>query len=187
MWLSLGAVAAGGLAGLLTGGRIDNLRHVRLHWVAVLLAGAVCEFVGSRWGSGGVGLAVLLAGYVLLVAFALRNFARPGLVLIGAGLLANLLVIGLDRGMPVRGLPPGVTDGPRHHGIRPGDHLTGLADVVHLGPIGQTVSAGDLVLAVGIATAAAAALRTRPGSGRGLAGSSARPSHPAGNMDRWPT
>jgi len=177
MWLSLGAVAAGGLAGLLMGGRIDNLRRVRLHWVGVLLAGAVCEFVGSRSGSGSAGLAVLIAGYVLLVGFALRNLTRPGLVLIAAGLMANLVVIGLDHGMPVRSLAPGLTDGPRHHGIVPGDRLTGLADVVHLGPLGETVSAGDLVLAVGIATATAAALLSRPRSA----------ARPAGSIDRWPT
>src|SRR5579864_8478412 len=152
MWLSLGAVAAGAIAGRFTGGRIGNLRHIRLRSTAVLLAGAVCEFVGSRWGSGSVGLAVLVAGYVLLLGFAARNAAHPGLVLIAAGLLANVLVIGLDHGMPVRGLPAGTTEGARHHGIRPGDRLTGLADVVRLRPLGETVSAGDLVLAVGVAT-----------------------------------
>lgn len=186
MWLTLGAVAAGGLAGLLTGGRIGNLRHIRLHWLGVLLAGAVCEFVGSRWGSGSVGLPVLVAGYVLLVGFAVRNVAHPGLVLIAVGLLANALVIGLDHGMPVRDLPPGTTDGVRHHGVRPGDRLTGLADVVRLSPLGETVSGGDVVLAVGVATAVASALRSRPGRA-GTPAPRARPSQPAGNMDRWPT
>ena len=47
--------------------------------------------------------------------------------------------------------PPACRIGRRHHGERPGDHLTGLADVVHLAPLGETVSAGDIVLSLGVA------------------------------------
>ena len=83
---------------------------------------------------------------MLLIGFALRNAGLTGMVLVAVGLLANLTVIAVDRGMPVRGLPAGVSDGWRHHGERPGDHLTGLADVVRLTPLGETVSAGDIVL-----------------------------------------
>jgi hypothetical protein len=61
----------------------------------------------------------------------------------------------------VRGLPAGVSDGWRHHGERPGDRLTGLADVIPITPLGETVSAGDLVLSLGVATAMASLTRTR--------------------------
>ena len=62
---------------------------------------------------------VLVAGYLLLVGFALRNAGLTGMVLVAFGLLANLAVIVVDGGMPVRGLPAGAADGPRHHGDTP--------------------------------------------------------------------
>ena len=47
---------------------------------------------------------ILLAGYVLLICFAVRNAGLTGMVLVAVGLLANLAVIAVDGGMPVRGL-----------------------------------------------------------------------------------
>jgi hypothetical protein len=101
----------------------------------------------------------LIAGYLLLVGFALRNLAITGMVLVAMGLLANLTVVALNGGMPVRGLPAGTTYGPRHHGQRPGDRLTGLADVVHLPALGEIVSPGDLVLGLGVATVVVTLMR----------------------------
>jgi hypothetical protein len=154
------ALVAGVVAGRVLGGRLRHLSGARLRSAGLLMAGAACEFAGSRWGSGAVGTGLLVAGYVLLLGFALRNLALTGMVLVGFGLLANLAVISLNQGMPVRGLPPGVRDGPRHHGERPGDRLTSLADVVRLGPLGETVSPGDIVLSVGVATVMAGVMRS---------------------------
>ena len=155
------ALAAGVLGGLVVGGRFRHLTGARLRSLGLLLGGAGCEFVGSRWIAGAVGTGVLVAGYLLLVGFALRNAAVTGMVLVAFGLLANLTVIALNGGMPVRGLPAGADYGPRHHGERPGDHLTALADVVRLAPLGETVSPGDLVLSLGVATVAAGLMRPR--------------------------
>jgi Family of unknown function (DUF5317) len=153
------ALLAGLAAGWIRGGRVRYLAGVRLRWVGLLLAGAVCEFVGSRWGSGSVGISILIVGYLLLAGFALRNVALTGMVLVAFGLLANLVVIAVDGGMPVRGVPAGATYGPRHHGVRPGDHLVGLADWVRLAHSGHIVSPGDLVLALGVATVTAGLMR----------------------------
>jgi hypothetical protein len=161
MSLVVVALAAGVLTGLLLGGGVRDLGRVRLGGLGLLAGGAVCEFAGSRWGAGAVGTGLLIAGYVLLIAFALRNAATPGMVLVAVGLLANLTVIAVNGGMPVRGLPAGTTFGPRHHGERPGDHLTGLADVVPVGPLGETVSAGDIVLSLGVATVVVVLMRPR--------------------------
>jgi hypothetical protein len=127
----------------------------------LLLSGASCEFAGSVWGAGWVGNAVLIAGYLMLVIFAATNIATTGMVLVAAGLLSNLVVIAVDGGMPVRGIQPGAADGPRHHGIRPGDHLTALADEVRIAPLGETVSAGDIVISIGAAAAVATLMRPR--------------------------
>ncbi|MGH9069328.1 MAG: hypothetical protein ACRD0J_17830, partial [Acidimicrobiales bacterium] len=48
-----------------------------------------------------------------------------------------------------------------HHLAGPGDHLVALADVVPLAPLSEVVSAGDLVLAVGLASLAAGLTRPR--------------------------
>jgi hypothetical protein len=156
------AVVAGLTVGLLTGGRLHRLAEAQLRLVPLLVAGAVLEAAGSLWLSGGWGLAALLAGYVSLLAFALANAARTGMILVAAGLLANLVVIAVDGGMPVRGLAGGISAGARHHGIRAGDHLTFLADVVHLPALSETVSAGDIVLSIGVATVIVGLLHTPP-------------------------
>ena len=137
-------------------------------WPAALFGGAACELVSSLWLSGAAGLAVLIAGYVLLVVFAARNVAIAGSVLVVAGLVANLAVMAVDGGMPVRGLPASSGFGPRHHGARPGDHLTALGDVVVVAPLGEVFSAGDLLLIAGVATMLVS-VRAPRGRGRRLA------------------
>lgn len=161
MSLVVVALAAGVLVGLLLGGGFRDLAGVRLGGLGLLAGGAVGEFAGSRWGAGAVGTALLIGGYVLLIAFAVRNAGTAGMVLVAVGLLANLTVIAVNGGMPVRGLPAGTSFGPRHHGERPGDRLTGLADVVAVGPLGETVSAGDLVLSLGVATVVVVLMQPR--------------------------
>jgi hypothetical protein len=159
MSLALIALVLGCVAGLAMGGKFANLRRMSLGKVRLLLAGAFCEFAGDRWVSGWAGAVVVVAGFLLLFGFAVRNIKLTGMVLVAAGLLSNLTVVALDGGMPVRGVPAGVTSGPRHHGEKPGDHLIGLADVVHIAPLGEMVSAGDIVLAVGVATVIAGLMR----------------------------
>lgn len=150
------ALVAGVAAGLLLGGRLQYLAGARLRWVALLVGGAVCAFAGSRWGT-----ALMVVGYLLLLGFALRNLARTGMILVACGLLANLAVIAADGGMPVRGVPAGAAYGPSHHGVRPGDHLVELSDQIRLTPLHATVSPGDLVLSVGVATLTAGLMRPR--------------------------
>jgi Family of unknown function (DUF5317) len=171
MLLPLIAVVAGVAIGGLAGGSWRHAAQAPVRNLPLLLAGVACEFVATWWGSGWTGFALVVAGLVLLLGFAVSNLALTGMVLVAAGLLSNLVVIALNGGMPVHGVPPGATYGPRHHGLRPGDHLTGLADVVHVGFLGQTLSAGDIILAVGVTTVIVALLR--PPRHRETAGSPA--------------
>jgi hypothetical protein len=161
MSLILAALAVGAGAGLILGGRLRNLAGARLRWAALLIGGAVCEYAGSRWGTGTAGTVVMVVGYVLLLGFAVRNVALTGMVLVVCGLLANLAVIVVDNGMPVRGVPAGTTYGARHHGVRPGDRLLGLSDQIRLTPLGATVSPGDIVLSLGVATVTVGLMRPR--------------------------
>jgi hypothetical protein len=159
MLLSVIAIAVGCAAGLAAGGSFLNLAQAPVAGVSLLLGGAACEAAAGWWASGWTGFALVIAGLVLLLGFAARNFKITGMVLVAAGLLSNLTVIGINGGMPVGGVPATATFGPRHHGLRPGDHLPGLADVVSVSFLGQTISAGDIVLAVGVATVVVALLR----------------------------
>jgi hypothetical protein len=160
MPLVLMALAAGLLAGVLLGGSVRRLARARLRDAGLLFGGLACE-LGTRWIGGTAGAAVMITAYLLLVCFAVRNAGITGMVLVAVGLVANLTVIAVDGGMPVRGLPAGVADGWRHHGERAGDRLTGLADVIPLSPVGETVSAGDVVLSLGVATAVVSLMRPR--------------------------
>ena len=121
--------------------------------VAVAVAGVTVALVG-RAVPGGAGVAVLVGGYALLAATALAARRHPGMVLVAAGLLANLVVVAVDGGMPVRTLPPGAVASGHHHGLGPADRLTGLADDTRLPVLGAVVSAGDVVACVGAAVAA---------------------------------
>lgn len=159
VFLAVLAVLVGATTGWLTGGRMANLAKSRLRLILLLPLGAALEVAGGFWGLGHAGLWVLVGGYAVLVAFALLNWRVLGMILVAAGLAANLAVFALDRGMPVRGQAPNAHLGPRHHGERPSDQLTGLADVIKLGPIGETVSAGDIVLSLGVATVLLALMR----------------------------
>lgn len=123
-----------------------------LRWPLALAGGACLELVASLWVAGAVGLAMLISGYLLILCFAARNLAVTGSVLVIVGLAANLAVMALDGGMPVRGVSAASGFGPRHHAQRPGDHLTALADVIPVAPLGEVFSPGDLVLAAGVAT-----------------------------------
>jgi hypothetical protein len=131
-------------------------------WPALLGAGVVLMLAGQRWIPGLVGLGLLEAGYVLALVFAAANLRRAGLVLIGLGLLANLAVIGIDWGMPVRGLAAAVPAAGHHHGLSSRDHLAVLTD--DLRPPGghETLSPGDILLALGGAVAVFFWLEPRP-------------------------
>jgi hypothetical protein len=152
MLLAVLAIVAGAGVSRLTGGRLTAARGVTLRWVGALLGGVVLEVAAGFWASGPAGTLLQVAGYVLLVGFALANIRITGMVLVAAGLAANAAVIAVDNGMPVRGVQSSVPLDPRHHAQRGSDRLIGLADLIHLAPIGETVSGGDIVLCLGAAT-----------------------------------
>ncbi len=121
---------------------------------AVGAAGLILLGLGSRWIPGRAGLAVEASGYLLAAVFAMLNWYRLGMILVAAGLVANLLVIGLDGGMPVAALPAGQSVSAHHHGLEPSDRLTFLADDVTTPLVSERLSAGDLLVGLGGAVVA---------------------------------
>jgi hypothetical protein len=151
MVLALVALCIGSLMGLALGRRPPASRRP---WRAgpLLVSGVLLAGIGDHW-RGAAGLGVEIAGYILLVGFALANHRHTGLLLIAAGLTTNLVVMAADGGMPVRGLYPAAAASGHHHGLSRDDHLTALADDMSLPGTDETVSPGDVVLALGGAVA----------------------------------
>lgn len=152
------------VVGFLAGGSLAPFQRLQIHWWGAALAGLALQ--------GGVpltselersfGTVTLLASYGLLLAFAFVNRRLPALWLVIAGLAMNLLVIGVNGGMPVSASalevagarPEGLAgEGTlKHHLMGPDDILTPLADVIGIPePVGAVVSVGDLFLYAGVA------------------------------------
>ena len=141
----------------LTGGKFRQLGNIRLKRVYLLFAGLglqilveVIDLPRARFDD--VGLAILLASYVLIIGFGLSNLLLTGMGVITIGIAMNAFVIALNQGMPYR-----VADGEKaettvkHRPERDDDILPQLGDHIVLGsPVNASMSFGDLVIAVGL-------------------------------------
>jgi hypothetical protein len=160
--LTVAALAVGLALGLAAGGRPRYLARRRIRWWWLLVAGLLLQVAAGRVGSPVAATAAFVAAYACLLAFVYANRLLVGTGVIAAGLVMNAAVVAVDGGMPVSppaivaaGLsPPGLPvlppADPKHHLQRPGDHLTFLDDRDALPWGHQVVSAGDLVLALGL-------------------------------------
>ena len=85
--------------GYLRGGRLQNVSNLQLRWPGLALAGLALQFVTGPGDT--VPLACLYLSFALLIVFTVVNIRVFGFPLILAGVLCNLLVIGVNGGMPV--------------------------------------------------------------------------------------
>lgn len=148
--------------GLIAGGSIRPFEHLRVRWWGLALAGLALQGVSLASDIGrSAGSASLVGSYALLLLFAWANRRLPALWLVMAGLVLNILVIGVNSGMPVsasaletagaraEGLGVGTA---KHHLMGPDDKLTPLGDVIGIPPpIGAVISIGDVLLYAGVA------------------------------------
>lgn len=159
MRLILATLGLALVVGLLTGGRPTGLAARRPRWWWLAFVGIALQVLPL---SGAAGFAVLVASFVLLVAFCVANLRAPGFWLIALGLAANLAVIAANRGMPVTrealvasGQAGTIRDlrahgGTKHHLADRDDVLLFLADVIPLGPpIRQAIAIGDVLIHAG--------------------------------------
>jgi hypothetical protein len=144
-----------------TRGSYARMLGVRWHFGLVLATGLAIqiglEYVAiprEHWHDVGFGL--LIASYVLILAFAARNLVLRGMGIVLVGIACNALVITLNQGMPVK-IPaewqtkswaqPTV----KHHPQQTDDRLRFLSDIIVLrAPFTSVISFGDLILAVGL-------------------------------------
>jgi hypothetical protein len=152
---------------VLRGGRLSNLGDIELrYWwlllVALGLQVATAWLPDTTWAEG-LGLAMVLVSYALLMGLVLLNRSRPGMWLAGLGVLMNFTVIALNGGMPVLAeaaevasgftiTVPDLSGSYKHVLLDSGSRLTAFADVIPLriAGIGQVISLGDVFLAVGL-------------------------------------
>jgi hypothetical protein len=166
LWLAIVLFIALAMA-VLRGGRLTNLGDIELrYWwlllVALGLQVSTAWLPESSWAEG-LGLAMVLISYALLMGLVLLNRTRPGMWLAGLGVLMNFTVIALNGGMPVLAEAAEVASGfaisvpdlsgsYKHVLLDSSSRLTAFADVIPLriAGIGQVISLGDVFLAVGL-------------------------------------
>lgn len=146
------ALAIGVVAGLMAGGRLSNLgRRTFTAW-PLLAAGVALQLLDSS--------AALTLSYAALLLFAVANLRFPGVGLLATGLFLNALVVSVNGGMPVHDGDPWLSG--KHHMETSADRLTFLGDRFPVPPLGEVVSVGDIVLAVGLVVMLTVLLRKPP-------------------------
>lgn len=159
------AIVAGTAAGLACGGKLGNIARLQLRtwWLVIgALAGqAVVAVLPAA-----VRPVVIVAVCGALVAWCAVNLGRPALVpgmgLLGAGVLANLVVIAANSGMPVSaaalrqaGLPANLDVARgflyKHVAMATHHRLSFLGDRLPVAWARTVMSGGDVVMLVGIA------------------------------------
>jgi hypothetical protein len=191
--LVVGVVVGGILLGLILGGSLRKLAAVRFRVWPLALIGLALQLIPvpafdeprmERW----IGAGLLVLSYLLILAFILENKQFPGFPVVLIGILLNIFIIALNRGMPVSDEALRTAYGPdyqetrlqliesggaKHHLERPDDLLVPLADSIPIGsPIRNVFSPGDLVAYLGVMWMLASA--TRGGGGKHRIGAPAR-------------
>ena len=159
------AMLAALLIPLVTLGSYKRLINTEIHWgwllglgLAVQLGLEYYTLPRRYWHSIGFGL--LVASYVLILAFCARNLLLRGMSIVLIGVACNALVIALNQGMPVKF--PRAWRGQswtqatvKHHPQQAGESLLFLSDIIIIrDPYDVVVSFGDLIIAVGLCDAA---------------------------------
>lgn len=168
----LWALVIGLVIGFLRRGNLENLSRIKLNSVWLIFAALVVQVLIFPLGKNGPivhsGTAVLhLLSYVFLTAFFVLNRRRIGILIMGIGLLLNILVIAANGGyMPasaaaLRHAGMEKTATALEQGLRHGNtvlmnastRLNILGDLFSVPatvPFATAFSIGDLLLALGI-------------------------------------
>jgi Family of unknown function (DUF5317) len=177
--LLVAPVVVGVLVGYATGGRLTNLLSVRLRglwllWLAVAVQAAQYYLPWLRRllqdDLGIPTLAIVFATVALWVAVNVVRWPRAlqlaaGLIVLGA--IGNGVVIAANGRMPyapqaaVQAHLPATWTSPKNEPLHDGTRLAFLGDVISLGPLGEFVSVGDVLIAAGVSAVVTMAVRGR--------------------------
>ena len=172
--VAVGAV----LYGLAMGGSLEDLAETHFRFAWLLFAGLALQagfgFWDPPWLSDTGALAIVLGSNLLVAAFLVLNRRLSGMWLAAAGLLLNVLVIGVNGAMPVSmeaaeragfgrvAEVEGQDFGIKHEPLESGTLLPWIGDVIPIPGLKLLLSVGDLVLAAGIARLAYRQTRRAP-------------------------
>jgi hypothetical protein len=155
------AMLAALLIPLVTLGSYKRLINTEIHWAWLLGLGLAVQLgleyytlPRRYWDTIGFGL--LVASYVLILAFCARNLLLRGMSIVLIGVACNALVIVLNQGMPVK-FPARLRNQSfalatvKHHPRQSGEKLLFLSDtIILMHPYDTVMSFGDLILTVGL-------------------------------------
>ncbi len=150
---------------IVTRGSFERLAHVHFTWwwllylaLGIQIALEFVPFPRSRIVDLGFG--ILMSSYVMILVFVLRNRRVQGVFVVGVGILLNVLVIGLNQGMPTidvtavrhgRTVREPIEWRVKHRPEQPDDLLPFLGDRLVLpGNGSQPFSIGDIVIGIGL-------------------------------------
>lgn len=151
-----------GVAARLRGGSVNDLAETTFRWTPLLVGGLVFQITFLYWdpewlGDAG-GLVVVLASNLAVAVWLVLNRALPGLLLAGAGMALNVVVIAANGAMPVlpssaerAGVTQSIEDSSiKHERLDDGTVLPWLGDAIPVPPFKEVLSVGDVVLALGL-------------------------------------
>ena len=156
MRITLIAIGVGFALAPVLGGRFKNLKGRSLRLWFLLPVGPALALAGGGSAGPTWPVVLVLLSFACLFAFAVANLGVTGFWMIALGLFLNALVIGVNHGMPIGRSALAHTGNNAsvyvslHHVQRSSDRLLILGDVVPISPIGEIVTFGDLILAVGL-------------------------------------
>jgi len=169
------AIVAGLVIGFLLGGRLESIAGTRFRWgwLAILaLAIQLVLFSPLAGGLADVARWIYVASTALVVIVVLANLRLPGLPIVLLGALSNMAAIVANGGsMPasaaaLAALGGTVHAGPTNSVVVEHPALEPLTDIFAMPawiPFANIFSIGDVLLAIGVAVAIAAAMRPRIG------------------------
>jgi hypothetical protein len=175
--LAIAPVACGLLIGYVRGGRLRRLAGLRIRAVLILWAIAAVQLVSftqprlSSAIEAWLGVKLLVPIFGLAGLWVLLNIPRRSraitiallLILLGGGM--NATAIALNGKMPysaVASEQPGNSteeSSPKHMPLNADTRMVWLGDVIPVPPLQAALSAGDLILFVGMGLFVAAAMR----------------------------
>jgi hypothetical protein len=176
VWFLAITLAIAALVVAATRGSWTRLFHLPIQGSLFFVAGLflqaaleVVNFAPDRIET--TGFSLLMLSYVFLLSFCLINLPLRGMGLVALGIALNVVVIGLNQGMPTRAvgidaqgnrIEKPIEQTVKHRPASDDDLLGFLGDEILLPePIDALISAGDIVLAFGICELAYFGSRTR--------------------------